>query len=83
MKRLKQLLDDRDRAFYILRGFLPLGFISGEGIVAEGLSMVESHADISRFLFGDNLIKGIDKAHNGRCVQSFGVDSWVFDKRII
>ena len=44
---------------------------------------IEGHADIFRFLLAENLMQGIAKAQNGRCIQTLGVDSWILDEGVI
>ena len=77
------LLDDRHRGTNVLRGFLSLRLVGRESLVAERLAVVESHADVGGLLFGENLVKGIDEAHNGRCVHALRVYTWVLYKRVV
>ena len=44
---------------------------------------VKRNADMCGLLFCEDLIQGIQEAHNCTGIQSFGIDSWVFDERII
>ena len=72
------------RSLYVFRASLALCLIFGVGRVAEsGSAGVESHADMRWFLLFQHLVERVDKAHYGRCVLSFRVDSRVFDERIV
>jgi hypothetical protein len=44
---------------------------------------VKGNADMCGLLFCEDLIQRIQEAHNGTGIQPFGVDSGVFDERII
>ena len=44
---------------------------------------IEGHTDMGGLFFREHLVEGIQEAHDGTCVQTFRVDSRVFDERII
>ena len=81
--RLEQLLDDGHRAFDVLGSLLALRLILRESFVAEGLPVVESHADVSGVLLVDDFLERVHKPHYGRCVQAFRVDAWVLDECVV
>ena len=81
---LEQILDDRHGLADIFRCLFTLSLIRREGLAAEGGSMrIEGHTDMGGLLFGEHLVEGIQEAHNGTRIQTFRVDSWIFDERII
>ena len=81
---LEQILDDRHSLADILWCLFTLGFVLRKSLAAEGRSMrVEGHADMGRFLFGEHLVQRVQESHNGTRIQTFRVDSWIFDERII
>ena len=81
--RLEQLLDDGHRALDVLGCLLALRLILRESFVAEGLPVVESHADVSGVLLVDDFLERVHKPHHGRCVQAFRVDAWVLDECVV
>ena len=72
------------RSLYVFRASLALCLVFGVGFMTEsGSAGVESHADMCWFLLFQHLVERVDKAHYGRCILSFRVDSRVFDERIV
>jgi len=77
------LFDDRYRFLNVFGCGFPLRLVSGESLVPKGKSMVECHANICGILFCEHLVEGVAKAHDGRCVEAFGVDTRVVDECVI
>ena len=53
------------RGAYVFRRGLALRLILREGLVAEGLAVVKRYAYVGGLLLLHDLVKGVDKAHDG------------------
>ena len=63
--RRDDVLNNRYRGAYVLgRGFA-LRLVRRERLVAEGLAVVECHADVRGLLFGEYLVERVHEAHDG------------------
>ena len=63
--RRDDVLNNRYRGADVLgRGFA-LRLVRRECLVAEGLAMVERHADVRGLLFGEYLVERVHEAHDG------------------
>ena len=83
MHGAKYVFYHRHGGTYVLwRGFA-LRLILWERLVAEGLAVVERHADEGGALLLQYLVEGVDKSHDGRGVHAFGVDARVLDERVV
>ena len=80
---LQDILDDRYRELDVFRCLFSLCLIRRKSLVAEGFAMVESHGNMGWLLLGEYLVERIYEAHDGRRIESFGVDARVSDKRVI
>ena len=80
----KNLFDDGHRGANILRCFFTLRLISRECLGTEGGSMrVESYPQMRRLLLFKYFMKGVTESHDGRCVQSFGIDARILHECVI
>ena len=73
----------RNRSPYVFRCLLALGLVLRESLVAECLAVVEGHGHVGGLFLGEYLVERIYEAHDGRRIESFGVDARVSDKRVI
>ena len=83
MHRLKHLLDKWNRKLDIFWCFLSLRLVFGEGVMAKSLSMIECYTNMRWLFLCKNLVQGVAKAHNSRCIQALRVDTWTFDKCVV
>ena len=61
-----------------------LRLIFWENLISEGRSVwVEGHAEILRFLLGENLLESITEPQHSRRILPFGVEPWATDKSIV
>ena len=81
---LQDILNDWNALLDILWCRFALGLVSRVGLTTERRSMrIEGHTKMGGLLLGEHFLKGIQKAHNGTCIKSFRVNTWVLDKGVI
>ena len=83
MVSLENVLDDGHARPDILGRLLALCLVGGKSLVTEGLAVVESHSHVCGLLLGYHLVEGIDEPHYSRCIESLGVDAWVFEECVV
>ena len=83
LHRLEDLLDPGHGKTDILGRCLTLRLVSGEGVVAEGLAMVEGNTQIVRLFLSQNLVQNIAETQDSRGVLSLGVAAGVVDQGIV
>lgn len=77
-------LDDGHRLAYDFGRLFALGLVLLVGLVPEGgAGRVEAHGDVRGVLLAQYLFEGVDKAEDGRGVDSLGVDARVFDEAVV
>ena len=65
MVGFQNLLDDRHTLADVFRCGFTLGFVGREGLMAEGFTAIESHADMCGLFFRQYLVKSVTEAHDG------------------
>ena len=66
------------------RRFLTLGFVLLVSLVPEGGSgRIKRDADVCGLFFFQYIFQGIDESHNGGSIESFRINTRIFDESII
>ena len=79
----QNVLYDRHREFYVLWCLLPLGLVRRESLVAERLSLVESHTEVIGAFLVEYFFQRIAESQHRRRVEPLGVDGGTFQKSVI
>ena len=73
------LLDPRDGYGNVLRLLQSIGLVGGILHVAKsGCLRIKCHCDVAWFFFFQDFQERVGKAKHYACIESFGIDPWVF-----